>query len=106
MTWYVYLLLCDQKTYYVGISNDLLNRFLQHINKESFHTSKFSDLRLVYVEKYSDKYEAARREKQLKGWSHTKKHKLIETRIDPHQCTEIVEVMLGKNEKLVSLFRA
>jgi len=106
MPWYVYLLLCNQKTYYVGISNDLLNRFLQHISKESFHTSKFSDLRLVYAEKYSDKYEAARREQQLKGWSHTKKQKLIETRIDPHQCTELVEVMLGNDEKLVSLLRA
>ena len=70
MPWYVYLLLCDQKTYYVGISNNLINRFNQHINKESFHTSKFSDLKFVYAEQYRGKFEAAKREKQLKGWNH------------------------------------
>jgi putative endonuclease len=106
MFWYVYLLLCDQKTFYVGISNNLLNRLKQHIKGESFHTSKFSDLKLAYVELYPDKYEAARREKQLKGWGHIKKQKLIESKIDPHQCTEIVEVMLRKDKILVSLLRA
>lgn len=105
MPWYMYLLLCNQKTYYAGISSDLLNRLRQHDNQESFHTSKFSDLKFVYAEKYMDKYEAARREKQIKGWSHIKKQKLIESNIDPHRCTEIVEVMLGNDEKLVSLLR-
>ena len=106
MDWYLYLLLCDQKTYYVGITNDPLTRFTQHINKESFHTSKFSDLKFVYAKQYRDKYEAARREKQLKGWSHTKKQKLIETNIDPHKCTEVVEALLRDAKNLVSLLRA
>jgi len=106
MSWYVYLLLCDQKTYYVGISNDLLNRFNQHINGESFHTSKFSDLKFVYAEAFGDKYSAAKREKQLKGWNHAKKQKLLESKIDPRQCTEIVEVLLRKDKNLVSLLRA
>lgn len=106
MNWYVYLLLCDQKTYYTGITNDLVNRFNQHTNGESFHTSKFSDLKFVYAEEYFNKYLAAEREKQLKGWSHAKKQKLIVSKIDPHRCTEIVEVLLKKDEKLVSLLRA
>ncbi|MBI5614353.1 GIY-YIG nuclease family protein, partial [Candidatus Gottesmanbacteria bacterium] len=28
--WYVYLLLCDQKTFYVGITPDIANRIRQH----------------------------------------------------------------------------
>ncbi len=106
MPWYVYLLLGDQKTFYVSISNNLLNRFKQHLEGESFHTSKFSDHKLAYVEQYPGKYEAVDREKQLKGWGHTKKQKLIESNIDPHQCTEILEVTLRKDKMLVSLLRA
>ena len=106
MFWCVYLLLCDQKTFYVGISNNLLNRLTQHLSGKSFHTSRFSDLKLAYVKQYPDKYVAAGREKQLKGWSHAKKQKLIESKIDTHQCTEIVEVMLRKDKKFVSLLRA
>ncbi len=66
--WFVYMLLCDQKTFYIGISNDIPNRYLQHKNKQNISTKKFSDLTLVYAEKYPTKYEAAKREQQFKGW--------------------------------------
>ena len=66
--WFVYLLLCDQKTFYVGITPDLF-------------TKKFSEIELVYCEKYDDKYQAAKREKQLKGWSVAKKKMLIEGKL-------------------------
>jgi len=93
--WFVYLLLCDQKTFYVGITNDLRNRFSQHQNKESIHTKQFSDLQMVYCERYLTKHESAIREKQLKGWSHAKKQMLIDKTIhDPHS-TEIDEVLNG-----------
>lgn len=51
--WFVYMLLCDKKTFYIGITNNLKNRINQHKNKLSFFTKKFSDLKLVYCEKYS-----------------------------------------------------
>ncbi|MFZ2206107.1 MAG: GIY-YIG nuclease family protein [Microgenomates group bacterium] len=90
--WFVYLLLCNQKTFYVGITNDLGKRFTQHKNKESIHTKQFSDIQIAYCEEYKTKYEAAARERQLKGWSHAKKQMLIDKTIyDPH-CTEIDEV--------------
>lgn len=93
--WIVYLLLCNQKTFYVGITNYLSKRFTQHKNKESIHTKQFSDIQIVYCEIYKTKYEAAAREKQLKGWSHAKKQMLIDKTIhDPH-CTEIDEVLSG-----------
>jgi putative endonuclease len=89
--WFVYLLFCDQKTFYVGITNDLRNRLLQHKNKQSFFTKKFSDLKLVYYEKYTAKYEAAKREKQIKGWSHAKKQLLITRGLGIGACPEIVD---------------
>lgn len=90
-TWYLYILLCDQKTFYVGITNDLKNRIVQHKTKQSFFTKKFSDVRLVYCEKYLTDHEAALREKQIKGWSRTKKQMLIDGKLGINACTEVVE---------------
>lgn len=98
--WYVYMLLCDQKTFYVGISPDIVNRIRQHKNKISFFTKKFSDITFVYSEKYSDKHEAANREKQIKGWSHAKKQKLIDGELGYNKCTELVEVLLRRENLL------
>ena len=91
--WYVYMLLCDQKTYYIGITNDLRKRLNEHRNKMSLYTSRFSDIKLVYCEEYIGKYEAAKREKQLKGWSNAKKHMLIEGTLGRNQCNKLVEVI-------------
>lgn len=86
------MLLCDQKTFYVGISNDVRSRILQHKNKQTISTKKFSILQIVYLEKYDDKFQAAKREKQLKGWSHAKKQNLIDGILGINACNELVEV--------------
>jgi len=91
--WYTYLLLCDQKTFYVGITNNLKNRLIEHKTKQSFFTKKFSDIRLVYCEKYLNDHEAAIREKQIKGWSRTKKYMLIENKTGINKCTDLVDVI-------------
>lgn len=83
--WLVYILLCDQKFFYVGITNDLEKRLLEHISKKSLFTKRYNNFELTYCEKYLDKFQAAKREKQLKGWSHNKKLSLINRKIsDPH----------------------
>jgi putative endonuclease len=96
--WYVYMLLCNQKTFYIGITNDLINRIKQHKNKQSFFTKKFSDVRLIYCERYQSKHLAAIREKQIKGWSRAKKQMLIKGKLGINTCTEFVEALLvGEN---------
>ena len=77
MKYFVYILLCDQKTFYVGITKDIEKRFEDHKNKKSFFTKKFSDIKLVYTEEYSERKAAEKRETQLKGWSNAKKKALI-----------------------------
>jgi len=79
--WYVYILLCDKKTFYVGMTNNLEERLSTHRDKRSFFTKKFSNLELTYKENYSTKKEAAKREKQLKGWTHKKKLLLIQGKL-------------------------
>ena len=75
------MLLCDQKTLYVGITFDIQKRLKEHKCKESFFTKKFSEVKLVYCEKYTSKTQAAAREKQLKGWSHKKKQMLLDGKV-------------------------
>lgn len=89
--WYVYLLLCDKKTFYVGITNNVSTRLQQHRTKQSFFTKKFSVIALVYCEKYPDRFDAAKREKQIKGWSRNKKQMLLSGDLGHNRCTEIVE---------------
>jgi len=98
--WIVYILLCGQKTYYVGITTDIANRIRQHKNKESFFTKKFSDIKLIYAERYSSEKEASLREKQIKGWSRKKKQMLINGKLGFNNCTEFAEELL-EEEKLL-----
>lgn len=81
MSWFIYILFCDQKTYYVGLTNNLEKRFHSHRNKENIGTKEFSDLKMVYSEKFNTRKEAETREKQIKGWTVAKKKALIEQNI-------------------------
>lgn len=98
--WYVYILLCDQKTFYIGISPDIVNRYKQHKFGQSFFTKKFSDIKLIYAENYPHKDEAVKREQQLKGWSHAKKQMLIDGKLGYNTCTEFVEALLRRENLL------
>jgi len=78
MTWYTYILFCNQKIFYVGITNNLKKRLEQHKKKQSPYTKKFSDIKLVYFEKHKLRGQAEKREKQIKNWSNAKKKALIQ----------------------------
>jgi putative endonuclease len=93
--WHVYMLLCDQRTFYVGISDDPQKRLIEHRDKKSFFTKKFSDLQLVYCERYTNKHVAALREKQIKGWSRAKNQMLCEGKLGYNVCTELGEASVG-----------
>jgi putative endonuclease len=95
--WYLYLLLCDQKTFYVGITDNPEVRLFEHRNKQSLFTKKFSDIKLVYCESYPGKHKAALREQQIKGWSKAKKQMLVDRKLGYNACSEIVEA-LGEKE--------
>lgn len=94
--WFVYLLLCDNKFFYVGITNNVSKRIFEHRNKHTISTKEFSNIELVYCEKYNSKTQAAMREKQLKGWSKAKKQMLIDGKLGINACTEIVEELRGR----------
>ena len=78
MTWNLYILLCNQKTFYIGITDNLERRLLQHKSKQSPYTKKFSDIKLIHREEYSSIALAKERELQIKKWSTAKKKALAE----------------------------
>lgn len=65
---------------YTGMTNSLVNRLSEHKHGqfEGF-TKKYNCTRLVYFERHQDSASAAAREKQIKGWTRTKKNALIAT---------------------------
>jgi putative endonuclease len=78
-TYYVYILASDSRELYVGVTNDLYKRVVQHrsgLNPNSY-TTKHQTLRLVYCESTDDVRSAIRREKQIKGWTRRRKVELI-----------------------------
>jgi len=78
-SYYVYILASLSGTLYIGITNNLERRMVEH--KEGLvegFTKEYSVERLVYFEMYGDVRNAIRREKQLKGWRREKKVALIE----------------------------
>ena len=80
--WFVYILLCDQKTYYIGSTSDVNKRLKSHKAKQNIATKEFSEIEVVYAEKYITRKEAERRESQIKKWSRAKKKALIEGNLE------------------------
>lgn len=63
---------------YIGITNDLYRRFLEHKHGATpGFTQKYRCHYLVYYEEFQYVEEAIAREKALKGWTREKKEMLI-----------------------------
>jgi len=77
--YFVYLIVCSDGTFYVGVTNNVERRFQEHCEgvHPGSYTAKRRPLKLVYVEPFQWILDAIAREKQLKGWSAPKKQALI-----------------------------
>ncbi|MBU2101305.1 GIY-YIG nuclease family protein [Patescibacteria group bacterium] len=75
--WYLYILLCDNKTFYIDITNHLQARIKEHGDGRSFFTKKFKDVELVHQEWHPTKTSAEKRKEQIEGWNNDQKLELI-----------------------------
>jgi putative endonuclease len=78
--YYVYILASKRNgTIYIGATDDIERRVLEHKNKifRGF-TEKYNVTILVYFEKYETQDEAFTRERQMKKWNRAWKLELIE----------------------------
>jgi putative endonuclease len=79
--YFVYIVSSRSGTLYIGMTNSIYRRALQHKQREiEGFASKYGCDRLVYYESFDDVHKAIGREKQLKGWTRAKKIALIESK--------------------------
>ncbi len=76
--WYCYMVLCNDGSYYTGITVDLRKRLHQHNHTVlgAKYTRTRRPVTLAYHETFANRTEAARREAAIKKLSHREKAKL------------------------------
>jgi putative endonuclease len=78
--YYVYIMSNASRTLYVGVTNDLEHRVLQHKSKrQPGFTARYNVTKLVFYEDTNDIRVAIAREKQIKGWLRVKKIALVDS---------------------------
>jgi len=77
--YYVYMLLCSDKTFYTGTSNNVAKRVATH---NSGHGAKYTKVRrpvkLMYTETLDNKSQALKREIAIKKLTRQQKEALLE----------------------------
>ncbi len=80
MNYFVYMMTnVNNRVLYIGVTSDLPKRVYEHkhhLDKSGF-TSQYNVEKLVYYECTQDINAAIAREKQLKGWTRSKKNFLV-----------------------------
>ena len=77
--YFVYMLLCADGKYYVGMTNDLQRRLAEHEggkDREAFTYSR-RPVKMLYSQEFQWVQHAIAWEKQLKKWSAAKKEALV-----------------------------
>ncbi len=76
--YYVYVLLCEDGSYYTGYAKDIDSRVKQHMRGVGARYTKLHrPKRLVYTEEFDTIGEAMKREREIKQLSHEEKHRLV-----------------------------
>ncbi len=76
--WFVYIAQARTGRLYVGMSQDPKERIAEHNSGKGAYFARLQGpFTLVYQSQPFIKSEAAKRERQLKGWTQAKKKKLI-----------------------------
>lgn len=76
---YVYILECSDGSFYVGVTNNVGRRFIEHITglHDRAYTYERRPLKLVFCREFNRPMKAINFEKQLKRWTRAKKIALI-----------------------------
>ncbi|MBQ1782224.1 MAG: GIY-YIG nuclease family protein, partial [Gammaproteobacteria bacterium] len=80
MSFWVYLLKCNDSSYYTGHTDDLAQRISQHQSRSfpSCYTATRLPVELVYSQTFATREEALMAERQIKGWGRKKKEAMIQ----------------------------
>ena len=76
--YFLYLLLCDDKSIYTGITTDVKRRFGEHKSGEGGHfTRSRKVVKILYTEEHASRSSALKREAEIKSWPRGKKLELV-----------------------------
>ncbi|MBN2015468.1 GIY-YIG nuclease family protein [Candidatus Dojkabacteria bacterium] len=76
--YYIYILLCSDNSIYTGFTTNLKQRVKDHNEgKGSKYVRSKLPAKLIYSEEFKTKSEALKREGQIKGWSRSKKIRVL-----------------------------
>ena len=77
--YFVYILLCNDGSYYTGMANNIERRVIEH--NTGIDTTAYvyprRPVKLVWFASFTNPETAIEKEKQIKGWSRKKKEALI-----------------------------
>jgi putative endonuclease len=78
MPYFVYILLCQDGTFYTGYSKNVDSRIKLHANgRGARYTKAHPPQEVTYIETHTSRSEAMRRERAIKKLSHQQKQELI-----------------------------
>jgi len=78
MPYHVYILLCEDGSYYTGYGADTKYRFEQHKKgRGTRYTRMHKPEKIVYIEEFDSRSKAIKREQEIKSLSHSQKKGLI-----------------------------
>ncbi|MGL5888681.1 MAG: GIY-YIG nuclease family protein [Bacteroidia bacterium] len=106
---WIYILECADGSYYVGVTNDLQRRVREHQSgsDSKSYTAQRLPVKLVHSEHFKYINDAIKREKQLKGWTVSKKKALIENDITRlkvlSKCTNETKAKMQNTSQEISL---
>ena len=79
MSWFAYILLCSDGSFYVGHTQDLAQRLAAHnAGKGASYTAARRPVSMAFSEACASHSDAIAREAQIKKWSRAKKLALID----------------------------
>ncbi|NQX78775.1 GIY-YIG nuclease family protein [Gilvibacter sp.] len=77
---FLYILKCSDSSLYVGSTNNINARFIQHQNGiGSAYTRRRRPVKLIFIQQFTSLEEAFWTEKKIKRWSRKKKLALIQS---------------------------
>jgi putative endonuclease len=79
MPYYVYILLCQDGSFYTGYTKDVNERARQHANgRGARYTKMYPPKEVAYIEQFASRSEAMKREKAIKKLTHQQKAELAQ----------------------------
>ena len=81
MPYYVYVLVCEDNTFYTGYTRNVEARFRLHKKgKGARYVRLHPPKKVVYEEEFETRSEAMKRERQIKRLTHTQKQRLVSSK--------------------------